>query len=123
MPYLVPVCILFVRLFVYFFFSFQKRTIYQSIHQSITQHVVEYLVVPRSTCVTITGTRGSGKTEMALQACIYVRERHRFDAIFFANCRATTPTPTVMAGAGGTVTPYLEDPGRLVRRARHEGDC
>lgn len=80
------------------------------------QRVVETLVDPLSTCVTVTGERGSGKTEMALQACVYVRERHRFDAIFFADCQAVAPTPMVMAGAGGTVTPYLADPCRLVRR-------
>lgn len=68
---------------------------------------------PTSKCVTVTGERGVGKTEMALQACEYVRQRHRFEAILFGDCRAVTPTPIVMP-AGGIVTPYL-DPCRLVR--------
>lgn len=78
------------------------------------------LVDPSTACVTITGEPGSGKTEMALQACAYVRERHRFDAIFFADCKkaaalasahANTSSPMRMSGAGS----YTDDLCRLVR--------
>ena len=41
---------------------------------------------PKHPCVTITGERGSGKTERAIQACDYVRERHHFDAVHWADC-------------------------------------
>lgn len=50
------------------------------------QKVVKLLVEPKHSCVTITGERGSGKTERAIQACDYVRERHHFDAVHWADC-------------------------------------
>lgn len=59
-----------------------------------TKRIVKNLVDPNATCVTVTGEPGSGKTEMALQASKYLQERHRFGAIFFADCSAA-----VMAAA------------------------
>lgn len=50
----------------------------------VRQKVLDALVNPFVACVTVVGGRGSGKTEMVIQACKYVRERRRFDAIFFA---------------------------------------
>ena len=76
---------------------------------------------PSSACVTVTGEPGSGKTEMALQACAYVRERHRFDAIFFVDCKKASASANASAnatslppasGGGGSC---IEDPCRLVR--------
>ncbi|CAN0532236.1 unnamed protein product, partial [Ectocarpus sp. 12 AP-2014] len=50
------------------------------------QHVVRLLLSPQAACVTITGEPGSGKTERAIQACDYVRERHHFDYFLWADC-------------------------------------
>ncbi|CBJ30253.1 SH2 domain containing protein [Ectocarpus siliculosus] len=50
------------------------------------QQVVRLLLDERAACVTITGEPGSGKTERAIQACDYVRERHRFDCFLWADC-------------------------------------
>lgn len=50
------------------------------------QKVVKLLVDPKASCVTITGERGSGKTERAIQACDYVRERHHFESVLWADC-------------------------------------
>ncbi|CAN0448508.1 unnamed protein product, partial [Ectocarpus sp. 8 AP-2014] len=48
------------------------------------QKVVKHMVsgVP---CVTITGQKGIGKTQVLLKACAYTRERNVFGEIFF--CR------------------------------------
>ena len=52
----------------------------------VRQKVVAALVDPFAACVTVVGERGSGKTETVIHACKYVRERRKFDAIFFAKC-------------------------------------
>lgn len=51
------------------------------------QGVLRMLEDNNTDCVTITGEAGIGKTEMALQVCHYMGERHHFSAIFFARCR------------------------------------
>lgn len=51
------------------------------------QKIVGMLDAENNECVTITGEPGIGKTELALQACHYMRERNRFKAIFFVHCR------------------------------------
>ncbi|CAB1107063.1 unnamed protein product [Ectocarpus sp. CCAP 1310/34] len=50
------------------------------------QFVVRLLLDPQTVCVTVTGEPGSGKTELAIQACDYVRERHHFDSFLWADC-------------------------------------
>ncbi|CAM9707476.1 unnamed protein product, partial [Ectocarpus sp. 12 AP-2014] len=50
------------------------------------QEVVRLLLNPQAACVTVTGEHGSGKTERAIQACDYVRERHHFDSFLWADC-------------------------------------
>ncbi|CAN0110971.1 unnamed protein product [Ectocarpus sp. 4 AP-2014] len=50
------------------------------------QKVVRLLLNPKAACVTITGEPGSGKTELAIQACYYVGERHHFDSFLWADC-------------------------------------
>lgn len=74
-----------------------------------SQRLVETVVDPVTTCVTITGVHGSGKTEMALQACAYMRERHQFDAFFFADCSAA------VMNAASAQPPFLGDTGALVQ--------
>ncbi|CAN0233456.1 unnamed protein product, partial [Ectocarpus fasciculatus] len=54
--------------------------------QARVQHVVRLLMTSKAVCVTITGEHGSGKTELAIQACDYVRERHHFDSFLWADC-------------------------------------
>jgi len=49
---------------------------------------MKLLLEEQGPCVTITGEHGSGKTEMALQACEYVRERHHFDSFLWADMKA-----------------------------------
>lgn len=51
------------------------------------QHAVKLLVDPKPSCVTLTGKLGSGKTERAIQACDYVRERHHFESVLWAECQ------------------------------------
>ena len=70
-----------------------------------SQKVLTSLVDPRVPCVTITGERGSGKTEMAVQACDYVRKRHHFESFLWAD---------VNKAAQGSGDLILE-PCRLVR--------
>lgn len=75
------------------------------------QRVVEILVDPVAACVTITGEHGSGKTERAIQACDYVRMRHHFDSVLWADVKkavgdATAVSPNMWA--------VYDDPCRLV---------
>eukprot|EP00903_Cladosiphon_okamuranus_P015149 g14007.t2 len=75
------------------------------------QKVIKQVVEPKNSCVTITGERGSGKTEMAIQTADYVRDRRHFDAVHWADCsnlveadaRLSNPTPP----------PFAEYPGAL----------
>lgn len=60
---------------------------YETTTELTLQKVVEMLEVDNNECVTVTGEPGIGKTELALQACHYMRERNRFSAIFFVHCR------------------------------------
>lgn len=77
------------------------------------QRVVEMLVDPVTVCVTVTGEHGSGKTERAIQACDYVRMRHHFDAVLWADMKRAMATTTNSSMWG------YDDPCRLVReRAR-----
>lgn len=80
-----------------------------------SQRVVEKLVDPQTMCFTVTGEHGAGKTEVALQACVYVQDRRRFDAIFFADCKnkAADAAPTLPDIYGGG-RHYTEDFCRLV---------
>ncbi|CAM9719867.1 unnamed protein product [Scytosiphon promiscuus] len=57
------------------------------------QKVVGMLVDPVAACVTVTGERGSGKRERAVQACDYVRKRHHYDAVFWADLKRAAPSP------------------------------
>ena len=68
-------------------------------------------------CVTITGEPGIGKTERALQACRYMRERNRFCAIFFAHCRNEETDSCRFPISGGRNT-HMQHFCRLVSEAR-----
>ena len=57
-----------------------------------TQQVLSLLGDTDTACLTITGEPGIGKTERALQACHYMRERNIFSAVFFARCRNEEPS-------------------------------
>eukprot|EP00752_Nemacystus_decipiens_P002487 g2338.t2 len=90
------------------------------------QKVVKLLMEPKHSCVTITGERGSGKTERAIQACDYVRERHHFDAVHWADCNKVVeeeacPTPPPFSadspGALDWSSHTVSDPCRLIGMA------
>ena len=83
------------------------------------QRVVELLVDPTAACVTITGEYGSGKTEKAIQAVEYVRQRRHFDAMLWADMKRTVAANS--AGIGG-VSVY-DDYCRLVRAMGGGGFC
>jgi hypothetical protein len=59
------------------------------------------------TC-TLQGERGMGKTEVALRACHYVRERHAFDRIIFAACATTTAAAAAATAAAARQPEALE---------------
>eukprot|EP00752_Nemacystus_decipiens_P002493 g2344.t1 len=76
------------------------------------QKVVELLVDPLVACVTITGEHGSGKTERAIQACDYVRIRHHFDSVVWADVKRAVEA-AVSANVSGVYDVY-DDPCRLI---------
>ncbi|CAM9339383.1 unnamed protein product, partial [Discosporangium mesarthrocarpum] len=78
------------------------------------QRVVETMVDPHNSYVTITGERGVGKTEVAVQACHYVARRRRFQAIFFAGLPAAVASSEGRLGQGGGVGAGLR-PGDVCR--------
>lgn len=82
-----------------------------------TKGIVKNLVDPTATCVTVTGEPGSGKTEMAVQACMYLQKRHRFDAVFFADCSAAVmaaaPAPPLLGRSVSAL--YVDELCDLVR--------
>jgi hypothetical protein len=57
---------------------------------------------------TAQGERGMGKTEVALRACHYVRERHAFDRIIFAACATTTAAAAAATAAAARQPEALE---------------
>ncbi|CAN0268831.1 unnamed protein product, partial [Laminaria digitata] len=63
------------------------------------QNVVKHMV-DGDRCVTITGQKGIGKTQVLLKACEYTQERHVFGEIFF--CRVDK------AGRGNDACNWLE---------------
>ena len=74
---------------------------------------------PNAVCVSIIGEPGVGKTERALQACYYVRERVGFDAIFYADCKqavisSSHPFPRMEGSSLEIKRPYKEHFCRLV---------
>lgn len=75
--------------------------------------MVGLLVDPVAVCVTVTGERGSGKRERAIQACDYVRKRRHFDAVLWADLKKAAPPPNSR--------PAYEDPCRQVRGDRGGG--
>lgn len=75
------------------------------------QKVVKLLVKPKYCCVTITGERGSGKTERAIQAADYVRERHHFDAVHWADCNDVVEAEASLSCP--TPPPFAEFPGAV----------
>ncbi|CAN0222368.1 unnamed protein product, partial [Scytosiphon promiscuus] len=81
------------------------------------QQLVSLLVDTSAACVTVTGENGSGKTERAIQACDYVRERHHFEAYHWADCDKTVMEATDAAALCPPHCPLdsaLEDPCRLI---------
>lgn len=82
------------------------------------QKVVGLLVDTDAACVTVTGENGSGKTERAIQAFDYVRERHHFDAYLWADCDKTMMEIADAAAVFPShwrVDSVFEDPCRVVR--------
>ena len=74
------------------------------------QKVVRLVLDPQVPCVTITGERGSGKTEMAVQACDYMRDRHHFDSFLWADARKAVAKAE--AGKNGVSSHFaLSSPG------------
>ncbi|CAM9461294.1 unnamed protein product [Ectocarpus sp. 13 AM-2016] len=63
-----------------------KKAVSNYLGQARVQHVVRLLLDERAACVTVTGEPGSGKTELAIQACDYVRDRHHFSSFLWADC-------------------------------------
>lgn len=73
--------------------------------------MVELLVDPVAACVNITGEHGSGKTERAIQACDYVRMRHHFDSVVWADVNKAVGEAAAVSANMWTV---YDDPCRLV---------
>ncbi|CAN0034094.1 unnamed protein product [Ascophyllum nodosum] len=65
------------------------------------QRVLKLLEDTNTACVTITGKPGIGKTERALQACYYLRERNLVCSIFFAHCRDIVAQHGTLPSLGG----------------------
>ncbi|CBJ30255.1 SH2 domain containing protein [Ectocarpus siliculosus] len=63
-----------------------KKAVSSYMGPARVQHVVRLLLDERAACVTVTGDPGSGKTELAIQACDYVRYRHHFNSFLWADC-------------------------------------
>lgn len=71
------------------------------------QRTVEMLCDPNARCTSVMGEPGSGKTQIALKACEYVLNRHRFDKMFKVPCKDAVKSTRLHSGEHEDQIAYL----------------